>query len=101
MRLPALTMVIALLAALVALSMTLTATSATTLPSHQYASPGMQRPAQQTAIDDNDDTRVRVQLVVSGGVAALVVVAGTGAYLLRRKLGLTTYTPDANGGGHH
>ena len=53
-------------------------------------------------VDDHDDSRVGVQLVVSGITAALVVGVGTGAYLLRRKLGLTAYAPDsAAGGGHH
>ena len=53
-------------------------------------------------VDDHEDSRVGVQLVVAGIAAALVVGVGTGAYLLRRKLGLTAYAPDsAAGGGHH
>jgi uncharacterized membrane protein len=57
---------------------------------------------QQQQVDPHDDTRVEVQLVVLGAVIALVVVVGTGAYLLRRRLGLTTYSPppEAPGGGH-
>ena len=52
-------------------------------------------------VDDHADSRVGVQLVVAGIAAGLVVGVGTGAYLLRRKLGLTAYTPDQNAGGHH
>ena len=52
-------------------------------------------------VDDHSDSRVWVQLVVAGIAAGLVVGVGTGAYLLRRKLGLTAYAPDQNAGGHH
>lgn len=52
-------------------------------------------------VDDHDGSRVGVQLVVAGLAVGLVVGVGTGAYLLRRKLGLTAYTPDQNAGGHH
>ena len=58
--------------------------------------------AEPQPIDDHDDSRVGVQLAVAGVAAALVVGVGTGAFLLRRKLGLTAYSPDnAAGGGHH
>lgn len=52
-------------------------------------------------VDDHDGSRVGVQLVVAGIAIGLVVGVGTGAYLLRRKLGLTAYAPDQNAGGHH
>ena len=53
-------------------------------------------------VDDHDESRVGVQIVVAGIAAGLVVCVGTGAYLLRRKLGLTAYSPEsAAGGGHH
>ena len=53
-------------------------------------------------VNEHDDSRVGVQLAVAGIAAGLVVGVGTGAYLLRRKLGLTAYTPpEAPGGGHH
>ena len=53
-------------------------------------------------IDQHDDSRVGVQLVVAGIGAGVVVGMGTVAYFLRRKLGLTAYSPEqAAGGGHH
>lgn len=52
-------------------------------------------------VDDHADSRVGVQLVVVGIAAGLVAGVGTAAHLLRRKLGLTAYTPDQNAGGHH
>ena len=52
-------------------------------------------------VDDNDESRVGVQLVVAGIAAGLVVGVGTAAYLLRRKLGLTAYSPDEASDGHH
>lgn len=55
----------------------------------------------QQPVDQHDGSRVEVQLLVAGIVAGLVVGVGTGAYLLRRKLGLTAYSPEQAGGGHH
>jgi hypothetical protein len=53
-------------------------------------------------VNQHDDSRIGVQLVVAGIAAGLVVGVGTGAYLLRRKLGLTAYVPpETGGGGHH
>jgi hypothetical protein len=53
-------------------------------------------------VDDHEESRVGVQIVVAGIAAGLVVGVGTSAYFLRRKLGLTAYSPDnAGGGGHH
>ena len=52
-------------------------------------------------VNDHADSRVGVQLAVAGIAAGLVAGVGTGAYLLRRKLGLTACTPDQNAGGHH
>lgn len=52
-------------------------------------------------VDDNDDTRVEVQLVVAGIVAAFVVGVGSGAYLLRKRLGRVAPPPDQSGSGHH
>lgn len=65
----------------------------TALALHQSAQP----------VAQHDDSRVGVQLVVAGIAAGFVVGAGSLAYLLRRKLGLTAYAPDqtAGGGEHH
>ena len=52
-------------------------------------------------IDDNDDTRVAVQLTVAGIAAFVVVGVGLGAYLLRRRLGLVEPPPEQTPGGHH
>jgi hypothetical protein len=47
----------------------------------------------QRQVDQHDDSRVEVQLIVLGAAAVTVVVVGTAAYLLRRRLGLTAYDP--------
>lgn len=63
-----------------------------------------QRPniaSQAQEIDDNDDTRVEVQLVVLAIAGGTVFVLGTGAYLLRRRLGLVPPPPEPGGDGHH
>jgi hypothetical protein len=52
-------------------------------------------------VPSNDGTRVRVQVGVLCAVVAVVVVAGTGAYFLRRRLGLTAPPPQQDAGGHH
>ncbi len=57
--------------------------------------------AQQQHVDQHDDTRVGVQLTVLGLAAVVVVVIGTGAYFLRKKLGLTAAPPPQTGAGHH
>jgi hypothetical protein len=57
--------------------------------------------ASQQQVDQHDDSRVGVQLTVLGLAAVVVVVVGTGAYFLRKKLGLTAQPPQQTGGGHH
>lgn len=57
--------------------------------------------AYQAAVDDNDDTRVEVQLVVVGAAIGLVVVGGTVAYLVRRRLGLVAPPPEPGSDAHH
>jgi hypothetical protein len=47
-----------------------------------------------------DDDRVEVQLVVLGVAVGLVVVFGSLAYLVRRKLGLVAPPPEPDEGGH-
>lgn len=58
-------------------------------------------PTQEPSVDDNDDTRVEVQLVVAGIAAATVVGIGTAAYLLRKKLGLVAPPPEQGADAHH
>ena len=53
------------------------------------------------AIDDNGDTRVEVQLVVLGIAIGAVFVLGTGAYVLRKKLGLAPPPPEQGSDDHH
>jgi hypothetical protein len=60
------------------------------------------RPQSTQPVDQHEDSRVGVQLVVAGVAAGLVVGVGTAAYILRRRLGLTAYSPDNSpDGGHH
>ncbi len=58
-------------------------------------------PAYQQMVDDNDGTRVEVQLAVLGIALGTVFVVGTGAYVLRKKLGLVPPPPEQETGGHH
>ena len=57
----------------------------------------------QQQIPDHDDSRVRVQLVVAAITAGVVVGVGSLAFLLRWKLGRTTYDKAAAEAalGHH
>lgn len=57
--------------------------------------------ARRQAIDDNGDTRVEVQLVVLGIAIGAVFVLGTGAYVLRKKLGLAPPPPEQGSDDHH
>lgn len=56
---------------------------------------------QAREIDDNDDTRVEVQLVVLGIAVGTVFVVGSGVYVLRKRLGLVAAPPEQDAGGHH
>ena len=47
------------------------------------------------AVDQNDDSRVDVQIIVVAIAAGIVVGLGSAAYLLRRRLGLTKYDREA------
>jgi hypothetical protein len=44
---------------------------------------------------------VEVQITVLVAAVTLVVVIGTGAYFLRKRLGLTAPPPKQDAGGHH
>jgi hypothetical protein len=57
--------------------------------------------ARPQAIDDNGDTRVEVQLAVLGIAVGSVFVLGTGAFVLRKKLGLVPPPPEQVKDGHH
>ena len=56
---------------------------------------------QRPAVDDHDESRVTIQLIVAGIAAGVVVVVGSGAYLLRKKLGLVAPPPAPGASGHH
>jgi hypothetical protein len=56
---------------------------------------------QQAEVDDNDDTRVEVQLVVLGIVIGTVFVFGLAIYLLRKRLGLVPPPPEPGSDAHH
>ena len=75
-------------------------------PAHAATTPQGYGPAAMAAadtppVDQHEDTRVGVQLAVLGAAAVVVVVIGTGAYFLRRLLGLTAPPPVQPAGGHH
>jgi hypothetical protein len=55
----------------------------------------------QQQVDDNDDTRVEVQLVVLGIAAFVVLGIGAAGYVLRKRLGLVPPPPGPDAGGHH
>jgi hypothetical protein len=54
----------------------------------------------QQGAQASDDDRVEVQLVVLAVAVGLVVVFGSVAYLVRRKLGLVAPPPEPGEGGH-
>ncbi|MBI5287453.1 MAG: hypothetical protein HY873_00605 [Chloroflexi bacterium] len=66
---------------------------------HEAPAPAVSAQEDGAASSGNDDT-VAIQLSVLGAVLATVFVVGTGAYLLRRRLGLTAYTPPKDSGQH-
>ena len=63
--------------------------------------PASRQQDQPAVIDDNDDTRVEVQLAMLGIAAFTVVGLGGAAYVLRKKLGLVAPPPEQPAGGHH
>jgi hypothetical protein len=72
---------------------------AATAEAQQAAAP--QPAAQQQEIDENDDTRVEVQVVVLAIVIGTVFAFGTAAYLVRKRLGLVPPPPEQGSDGHH
>jgi hypothetical protein len=67
----------------------------------EWADPDRPIAQQLQEVDDNDDTRVEVQLVVLGAVVGTVFVVGTGLYFLRKRLGLVAPPPEQDAGSHH
>ena len=50
---------------------------------------------------DDDDDLVEVQLLVLGLAILVVVIGGSAAYLLRKRLGLVAGPPDQDASAHH
>ncbi|MDP9235834.1 MAG: hypothetical protein M3P30_00295 [Chloroflexota bacterium] len=67
-------------------------------PQSSAAPPSLE---QAPDVGDNDDSRVAVQLIVAGIAVGVVVVFGSAAYLLRKKLGLVAPPPDQGAAGRH
>lgn len=53
------------------------------------------------AVPSHDGSRVGVQLVVLGAAAFTVIVVGSAAYLVRKRLGLAAPPPEQPSDGHH
>jgi hypothetical protein len=73
-------------------------TAAAAGQSHAALTPAIA--AQSQELPSENDDRVEVQLTVLGIALGMVFVAGTAAYLLRRRLGLTAYAPPKDSGRH-
>lgn len=97
MRLRTLSIVLA--AILIAVAAAGRASAAVATPAGPSTVFAQQQTPQQ--VPSNNDSRVGVQVGVLCAVVALVVVVGTGAYFLRRVLGLTAPPPKQDAGGHH
>ncbi len=97
------TVLLACVAALVVFTaMRVEAFASSSAPGSPIAAPS----TQSEEVDDNGDTRVEVQLVVLGIAVGTVFVFGSGAYLLRKRLGLVAPPPEedaaaSHAGGHH
>lgn len=89
------------LAVLLAAALVVAAAAARAEAAALPPSPGRAAVVLQQQVDQNDDTRVGVQLAVLGAAAFTVVAVGLAGYLLRRKLGLTAPPPKQDAGGHH
>ena len=57
-------------------------------------------PQQETNGNNDDDSRVEVQLVVLGVAAFVVVGVGAAGYVLRKRLGLIPPPPGPDAGHH-
>lgn len=84
------------------LAITVLATIAKLASAAGYDAPHDVAPAyQQQPVDDNDDTRVGVQLLVLGIVIGIVFVFGTVLYFVRRRFGLVPPPPEPGVDAHH
>lgn len=84
---------------LAALSLSRHAYATVAVP-HASASAVAQQQTPQT-VPSNDDSRVGVQVGVVCAAVAIVVVVGSCAYFVRKRLGLGGPPPEQDAGGHH
>lgn len=98
MRLIAISLVLAVML-LAALSASRQASAAVATPHAPVFAAAQQQTPQP--VPANDDSRVGVQVGVLGAAVAVVVVVGTCAYFVRRRLGLGGPPPQQDAGGHH
>ncbi len=78
-----------------------TAAAQSAAPAYHAQQGDQPSPARQGNVPSHEGTRVSVQLVVLGLAIGVVVIIGSAAYLLRKKLGLVAPPPDQTSAGRH